>query len=294
MIKRISSLFTSIFFFFFVFIIGIMPFGLMYVLSDILAWLLRKVFRYRYKVVEENLKKSDLNLSDEQIQTVIAKIYRNLADILLEGIKSFTIGQKQILKRHKVINPEIVEPFYDTGKSIILVTGHLGNWEWGSLSAGMQTPYNILAFYKPLKNKYIDKFLRYSRARFGTTLASIRKTSLSFGKMSDQPTLFLMAADQNPSKVGLAYWTPFLGRDTAFLHGPEKHARINNLPLIFAEIDRKKRGYYEIWLSVIVEQPNKLPEGEITCLYAKKLDTAIRSNPSNWLWTHKRWKHIRQ
>ncbi len=291
MIKKSIQFINYLFFLLFVGIIAIIPFRILYFVADFLAWLLRRVVKYRLAVVEDNLSQSDLTLTPNEKDKIIREIYRNLADVLMEGIKSFSMRRASIIKRHKVLNPELVNPYHARGDSLILVTGHIGNWEWGSLSAGIQTPYHILGFYKPLRNKFIDRFLRYSRSKFGTLLAPIRQTSLSFEKQKGTPTVFLMAADQNPSRVSRAIWQNFLGRPTAFLHGPEKHAVKNNYPVIFAEINRVKRGMYELTLSVLVENPMECVPGEITSLYAAKLEKYIRQNPSSWLWTHKRWKH---
>lgn len=291
LLRKILNAITATFLIFFILLFGLLPFGFIYKLSDFVAWVLRRIFKYRLSVIEENLSKSDLNINASEKKKLIAGIYQNLADILLESLKSFTMGRKSIIKRHKVLNPEIAQPYFEKQQSIILVTGHIGNWEWGSLSAGLQTPYHILGFYKKIKNPFVDSFLRWSRSRFGTTLASIRETSLSFQRQSGIPTLFLMAADQNPTKKALAHKVWFLGRDTAFLHGPEKHAKINQFPVVFAEIERVKRGYYELTLSVLVEDPKSYSDGEITQLYAQKLEAFIRKNPSQWLWSHKRWKH---
>ncbi|MBW6479605.1 MAG: lysophospholipid acyltransferase family protein [Bacteroidales bacterium] len=293
-LRKITDIFTSGLFILFVGLFGLIPFRLLYILSDFLAFLLRKVFRYRLRVIRENLSLSDLKLKNKQENAMIKKIYSNLSDIIVESLKSFTMSRSSVLKRHKVRNPEIVDPFYAEQKSIILVTGHICNWEWGSLSAGLQTPYHILGFYKKLKNPYVDRFLRWSRSRFGTTLASIKETSQSFERQKGIPTLFLMAADQSPTKLQYAYWINFMGRDTAFLHGPEKHARNNEYPVIFSDIERVKRGYYEMTLSVVVEKPTEIPAGEITARYALELETVIRQKPEKWLWSHKRWKHQRK
>jgi Kdo2-lipid IVA lauroyltransferase/acyltransferase len=291
MIKRINNFISSLFFLVTVGLIGILPFRLMYAFSDFLALMLRKVFRYRYEVVIENLNKTDLQLSDNERKELIREIYRNLSDILLEGIKSFSMSRSCVIRRHKLLNPEILDPFFREGRSIILVTGHIGNWEWGSLSAGIQTPYRIVGFYKPLKNKFINKVTGRSRSKFGTILAPIRQTSLSFDKYREVPTMFLMAADQNPVKVELSHWIPFLGRPTAFLHGPEKHARSNNYPVIFTTIDRVKRGYYELRLSLLSENPAEQDPGVLTKVYVEKLESVLRQTPHSWLWTHRRWKH---
>lgn len=291
--RKIKQFPSCVAFLLFVIIIGLIPFRLLYYVSDVVAWFLRAILKYRIHIVRQNISQSNIITSPEQTNSFIKEVYRNLSDVLLEGIKSFTMSRASVMKRHKVLNPELATPYYDKNQSLILATGHIGNWEWGSLSAGIQTPFRILGFYKPLKNKCIDKLLRNSRSKLGTILAPIRQTSLSFEIYQEIPTVFLMAADQNPSHVKQAYWVNFFGRETAFLHGLDKHARNHQLPVIFTEINRVKRGMYELQLSILVENPATYKPGEITALYARKLESTIRKNPSSWLWTHRRWKHKR-
>lgn len=243
-------------------------------------------------MIIKNLKDCFPNKNDNEIKKLLPAIYKNLTDNILEGIKAFTMSRKQIIKRHKILNPELLNKYYDAGQSIIGVTGHYNNWEWGSLSASLQTKYTVVGFYKPLSNKWIDAFVRWSRTRCGTILASINETSSTFKHLKDTPTVFLMAADQSPGKKYLnnAYWLDFLGRDTAFLHGPEKHAKANNYVVMYIDVQRLKRGYYTVELSVLTDKPTELEDGEITAGFAKKLESIIIKEPTNWLWSHNRWK----
>ncbi len=276
--------------------IGLFPFPLLYCFSNLIRFLILQVFGYRKKVVIKNLEGSFPNLSSDELNKLTRLFYKNLTDIILEGMRAFTMSRRQILKRHRIINPELLEPFYHSGQSVIGVTGHYANWEWGSLSASLQTKYNVVAFYKQLSNRHIDRFVRWSRTRFGTTLASIKETSLTYEKFKDIPTIFLMAADQGMPKFFLdrAYWVQFLNRETAFLYGMEKHARLNNLPVIYTDIQRVKRGYYTIELSILTTNPNELEEGKITEIYAQKLESIIQKKPEDWLWSHRRWKFKRE
>ena len=123
-------------------------------------------------------------------------------------------------------------------------------------------------------------------------LFSISETTSTFKDLKDTPTIFLMAADQSPGRkyIDNAYWIDFLGRDTAFLHGPEKHARANNYVVMYIDVQRTKRGYYTVELSLIADKPSELEDGEITSRFAKKLESVINKEPSNWLWSHNRWK----
>ncbi|MDA3892251.1 MAG: lysophospholipid acyltransferase family protein [Salinivirgaceae bacterium] len=270
-----------------------MPYNILYGFSNFMRFIMRNIVKYRVKVIHLNLKKAFPEKSDHEIKTLEKKAYKNLIDYIVEGIKAFTMSRKTIIKRHKLLNPELLDVFYKNKQSVIGVTAHYNNWEWGSLSASLQTPYDVAAFYKPLSNKHIDQILRKSRSRFGTKLVSIFETSKIFETYRNLPFIYLMAADQSPSKreVDKAYWIDFLGIKTAFLHGLEKHAMNNNYAVLYVDIRRIKRGFYELELSVLSENPKELKNGELTKRYANKLESIIKKEPENWLWSHKRWKH---
>jgi KDO2-lipid IV(A) lauroyltransferase len=288
-------LLTTFFFFLAVIFFGIMPFPILYGLSNLTRIIIYNLMGYRKEIVKKNLEGSFPGISNNEIERLTRLFYRNLADIFMEGIKAFMMTRNQVLRRHRIVNPEMLDELYQSGRSVIGVTGHYANWEWGSLSPGLQTKYKVVAFYKPLSNKYINKFVLWSRSRFGTTLAPIKETTLTFEKYRDTKTIFLMAADQSVSHEykDKAHWIQFLNQDTPFLHGMEKHARNNKLPVLYADVQRVKRGYYTIELSVLTLNPLELKEGALTEMYARKLESIILSKPENWLWSHRRWKITR-
>lgn len=277
----------------FIVLFWLTPFWLLYRISDLFRLIFWRMAGYRKSVVMQNLLDCFPDEPKENLKRIEKATYQNLTDILTEGIKGFTMRDKQFIKRYRLSNPEVIQPYFERGQSFIAVTAHFNNWEWGASSASLQVPFKVVAFYKTLSNPYIDKLLRYTRERRGTSLISIRETTLTFEKLRSTPTIFLMAADQNPGKPDNAIWVKFFGRETAFLHGPEKHARANNLPVVYAHIVRKKRGWYDLVIEPMVDNPKDLPYGEITRKYANMLEEEIRANPGSWLWSHKRWKHRR-
>jgi KDO2-lipid IV(A) lauroyltransferase len=285
----------AILFIFGVLFVGILPVPILYGLSDLLRLIVYNIIGYRRELVKKNLEGSFPGISEKELNRLIKLFYRNLADILIEGIWAFTISRKQLLKRYILINPEVLESLSSSEQSIIGVTGHYANWEWGSLSGRLQTGLNVIAFYKPLNNKWIDKIVRRSRSRFGTTLTAITETTLTFEKCKNTKTLYLMAADQGmPKKFSeRAYWIKFLNQEIPFLHGPEKHARFNNFPVVYFDVQRLRRGYYTIELSVLTYSPLELEEGKLTEMYARKLESVILKKPENWLWSHNRFKLAR-
>nr|WP_321410180.1 lysophospholipid acyltransferase family protein [uncultured Carboxylicivirga sp.] len=280
-------------FYFFIALIGITPFFILYLFSDFTRIVLGNWIKYRQKVIQSNLKRVFPDKPDKEINKLIKLTYQNLADNLAESLKTFTLRKSAIAKRHKILNPELLDKYLQNGQSVIGVTAHYNNWEWGSVSAGVQTPYRYIAFYKPIRNKIINKAILKSRSRCGTELVSIYETSKTFEANKNKPCVYLMAADQSPSVKQLkhAYWIKFLGQRTAFLHGVEKHAKANNYPVIYINIQRIKRGYYTVELTDLSNNPSALEDGELTKRYAKKLEEIIIAKPENWLWSHKRWKH---
>jgi Kdo2-lipid IVA lauroyltransferase/acyltransferase len=285
----------------FIFLIGVvliwlLPAPLLYGFSDFLRIVVLHIIGYRRDVVKKNLESAFPEKTQAELKRLNQLFYKNLIDIFLEGIWAFSISPKKLIKRYRMINPEILKPFSDAGQSIIGVTAHYTNWEWGSMSGRLQTDYNIIVFYKTLNNRYIDKFVRRIRSKFGTTLVSINETSTTFEKCKGTKTLFLMASDQGMPRKFLekAYWIKFLNHDTPFLHGLEKHANINNLPVIYMDVQRVRRGYYTVELTVLTTKPVELEKGALTEMYARKLESVILKKPENWLWSHRRWKFSRQ
>lgn len=282
-----------ILFLIFIFLFSFTPFWLLYLFSDFLYYFFFYVYRYRRSVVFSNLERSFPDRSPEEIRTIAKAFYRHFCDLLVEAVKAFSMSEKQVLKRYRMTNPEILDPFFEKKQSVITVLGHYNNWEWGSIAVGMQVKHQPVAFYKPLSNELIDRYIEKTRAKNGTQLISIQHTTRSFDSNKDKPGMFLMVADQSPSNLARSVWVKFLNQDTATLHGPEKHAIRSNLPVFFAEIRKVKRGYYEATLKPLVTEPRETSPGEITRLYMKALEDQILREPPYWLWSHRRWKHKR-
>lgn len=281
---------TYIIFRFFVILFSITPFPILYGISNFFSFLIGKVFKYRYKVIYQNLTKSFPNYNEAEKKIIIKKVYRNITDLMVESIKSFTMSRAQVAKREVVLNPEIFDPYFNNNQNILGVTGHYSNWEWAALCSSHYLKQKPVGFYKPLSNKLIDKYLKNNRGKFGMHLCSINITAKSFEDYKKKNAFFVMVGDQSPSRVSQAYWFDFLNQKTACIHGPERYAKKYELPVFFIDIQRVKRGYYTVELSKITDFPNDLPDGEITRLFMKKLEEVITKKPEDWLWSHRRWK----
>jgi len=274
-------------------LVGIIPFRVLYAIADIFAFILQFVVRYRRETVLNNLRRSFPLKSNKELNQIMRKFYRHLCDILLESVKGYSFSVEELNKRYRCINPEVSNRYFEKGQSVIFALSHYANWEWGTQIAGNVFLHDTISFYKPLSNRYIDKYIRDQRESRGMLLCSIYQTKFIFRSEDRIPRAYFLVSDQSPSNKRNAYWTQFLNQDTACLRGVESYARMFDLPVIYLDIKRVERGYYTVFLDVLCDRPKDTLSGEITELYMKELEEIIVDKPEDWLWSHKRWKKKR-
>lgn len=268
---------------------SLIPFRLLYLFSDGAFFLLYHILRYRRKVVLKNLSNSFPHKSENEIQSISKKYYRHLCDLIFESLKGLSLPRETWSKRFKYINPDIFPKY----KSALLLGSHFGNWEWGVLSFPLVVSHTVLGIYKPLNNKGMDSFLNRLRKRWGLHLSPMARAGRAVYEYRNRPTLFVLINDQTPSDVVNAHWLPFLNQDTPFLQGADKLAQKTGMPVFYFEIEKIKRGFYEVTFSKLAEEKEKLTKSEITRRYAQALEKTILAKPEYWLWSHKRWKRKR-
>lgn len=243
-----------------------------------------------------NLRNSFPQKSEEELQQICKKYYKHLCDLFLETFKTLTITKKA-MKRRCFFSKDaktLFDRLADEQKSIVLVMGHQGNWEWAGNAFSLSCTQQLYVIYHPLSNKHFDRLMYRMRTRFATKLIPMRDTykdMLSHKKAGEvNATAFI--ADQTPAPQN-AYWTTFLHQDTPVFWGTERIARKLNMPIVYAKVKKVKRGYYEIFAEMLVEDPKTLEDGMISELHTRKLEQDIMEQPETWLWSHRRWKHKR-
>ncbi len=272
---------------------AIVPFWKLYIISDFLFFLLYHVFSYRKTVVFDNLKKVFPEKNDIEIKELSKKFYRHLSDITLESVKSMSISEKSLEKRYIIKNSEIANKYYNEGKSVLCLTSHYGNWEYGILATDKPIKHQAIALYLPLTNKYSENYGLRRRKRFGMKMVAVQQTKSIFNPPPTSPVAVIMAADQSPSNIERAIWTNFLGVETACLHGPEAYAKKTNMPVLYLKISKLKRGYYSLEFEELIKNPHICKPSEITKIYFQRLEKDILEKPEFWLWSHRRWKHYK-
>ncbi|MBL7817532.1 MAG: lysophospholipid acyltransferase family protein [Saprospiraceae bacterium] len=275
-----------------VFKFSLVPFSFLYKIADFLAWLLYKVIGYRKEVVFKQLRQSFPNRTEAEIEQIAKASYRNLADIIVESVKGFSMSEADFRKRYVFTNPSVSDAAIVQGKSTIHIAAHYGNWEWGAISYPLFVQKPVVGFYKPLSNVHIEKYGRKKRGQFDIDLVPIGQTAQAFVNYKDLPTTYVFVSDQSTWSDN-AHWVTFLGQDTACPQGGDKYARQLDATVFYVDIQRIKRGFYTVNLELLAENAASLPEEEVTRRFMARLERLLYQKPDNWLWSHKRWKKKR-
>lgn len=270
-----------------------LPLNCLYVLSDGLYYILYYIIGYRRKVVRENLIKSFPEKETSEIVHIEKKFYHYICDYFLEEVKLLKMPPEELLRRMTYINKsEYLQKVEDYG-GIVLLIPHYANFEWITGMGMIMNPDHVpVQVYKPLSNPYLDKLFLKLRSRFGGYNVAKHSTGRELLKLRrDKKKMAIgLITDQSPSAVDSRHWTTFLNQETAFMSGAERIAKMLKFPVFYCELKRLKRGYCEVSFELLTDFPQDLSDGEVTELFAKKVESTIIREPAYWFWSHKRWK----
>ena len=287
----------AILYYFFVginWLITLLPLPVLYIFSDFLFFLLYYFPSYRRKVVSANLRNSFPEKSEEELKKIGKNFYKHFADLFIEILKLRNMSNASQLRRYTYSNTEIFDKLREEKRDIVGVLGHYNNWEWPTL-LGQRLNYLTIIIYRPLQNKYFDRFINGQRTRNGlklTPMSMIIRDIINYRKQNIK-IFSVFLSDQTPPGLESDYWTTFLKQDTAFFTGAGKIAAKYDMAVVFLNIQKKKRGYYNLDFELLFDHTAGIDEKTITEKYVRRLEKIIMEKPDYWLWSHRRWKHKR-
>lgn len=277
--------------FFFRLFAGI-PLTALYMLSHVLFFLSYRIVRYRRALVRKNLIRSFPEKTIQEIISIEREYYRNLCDYAVETLKLLSIGRVDLARRVVFINAHLLEKYKSTNQSVLLLASHQFNWEWLLASGNLNLPIPIDFVYQPVNNLNVDRFLIACRTRFGAHAIKRNELAREIVKRKDQLRGVAIVADQYPGKKhDKKFFTTFLHQETAFFYGTNQLAALTQYPVLYAEIRKKKRGYYEVTLIELAQPPHSRHSNDIIEQYVKAAEKIIHEYPAGWLWSHNRWKN---
>lgn len=270
-----------------------LPFTILYLLSDILYVVVYYLVGYRKNVVLNNLKNAFPDRPENEIRKLCKKFYKHFSELSIEIIKMNRMTEADFRDRVSVKNSELLHDYFKAGKSVIVLTMHYNNWEWSSFIP-LHLLHKSFAVYKPLHDKKYDVYLNSNRSRLGAEMIPTHQVLKKIMHARRKQELFSLwlAGDQTPP-MHHQFWLIFLNQEALFYPGPATISRRFNYPVVFQQIIKTARGKYEIVFEPLVENPSKLSESEIMKIYIRKMEEVIKERPEYYLWSHKRWKHVR-
>jgi KDO2-lipid IV(A) lauroyltransferase len=270
-----------------------MPFWILYRISDFIFFILYYGIGYRKKLVLNNLKSFYPDKSEGELLQIRRSFYRHFVDIFIEMIKTFTISPQELDRRFVVTNNKVMLDLEKKGKSVIFNACHYANWEW-TIKIGQGTSFKRYGVYARIRNEVFSNTVLKSRERFGMNL--LRKTEtpkiIARNKVNNVLSAYGFLSDQSPQLKKSFFWTTFLGQRVPVIVGAETLIKKFDLALVFVNIKKVKRGYYEATFELITENPNSYKNYELTELYLKKCEAQIRKQPEYYFWTHNRLKLV--
>lgn len=270
--------------------LSLLPFRALYILSDLLYLIVYYIVGYRKNVVYSNLAIAFPEKSEQERKEIARKFYQYFIDSFIETLKFLSISKKEMRKRTSGTY-DIINELLKEGRTINLLCGHQFNWEYANLlySSVLQVPF--VTVYLPVKSGIFNKLMYKIRTRFNAILVSPADFGSRMHTVFKNQHALVLAADQSPATPASGYWLNFFNRPTVFLIGPEKSAIRKRSAVVFVGFRRIKRGYYHFQSVLLTDDASKIDgRGKITALYRTALENALRDDPANYLWSHRRFK----
>jgi KDO2-lipid IV(A) lauroyltransferase len=267
-----------------------LPMWALYALSAFVYFLAYYLVRHRHRVIADQLAKVFPARSDAERAAIHKRYLKNFCDVLVEVLKSVSMSAADMSAHVRIRNIDVARQYLGAGKSVMLVTSHLCNWEWLLQGVALQLGYPLDAAYKPLHDQWAERLMLGVRTRFGARLIPAKELLADFLRRRGIVRALAMNADQAPISTDKRYWTRFLGLDTAFYVGAEQIARGTRLPMMYVAMRRIRRGYYEGELHLLWDGREALEANAITERYARICEADVLASPADWLWSYRRWR----
>jgi Kdo2-lipid IVA lauroyltransferase/acyltransferase len=254
------------------------------------------VLRYRRKVADSNLLKCFPELTPAQRRHIRRRTYLNLTDVTMETVKLISISKRQLERRMRLTNPEVIPQMVAHGAGGIAIFAHYANWEWLGSGMGNRLPFGTVGVYKPQRSRAVDRLMLHIRSRMGNHMISIHDTYRESLKLLKEKNYIAFVADQTPIRSGKLYFTSFFGHPTAYALGIARIALKLKCPVYYFDIQRVRRGQYEVTFRHLPLDPylpvDDTSQYRMTDAHAAILEEIVRRDPSQWIWTHRRWKRV--
>ena len=249
----------------------------------------------RRDVVERQVRAAFPEKTPEEVRRIARASYVNLGRTSLEAALLSALSREQVLAMfERVEGADVLARARAKGRGVLLVSGHLGNWELGGAYVAA-TGVGFEAVARGMENPLFDRYITRTRHDLGMTVIHDSDAVRRVPRAMRDGKMVAMLVDQGA--VGLASsWVPFFGRYAKTPRGPAVFALRLGAPVVFATALRQPGGKYIMYFEEIPVHPTGEREADVDRIvadYTSTLERWIRRAPEQYFWHHRRWKHQR-
>jgi len=265
---------------------GKLPMSVLHAIAYPLSFIGYHLVEKKRNIIFSNLKNSFPDKSDEELYKLAKLNFKHFSFVMVEAIKAGDLSEKEIRKRVRIRNPEVIEQLAKNNQSVLMLAGHHCNWEWMLLGCSLQLSFPIDVVYKPLHDLAVDEHMKKSRSRFGARPIPNKNALIEIMQRRKEVRGFAMVADQSPVRKEE-------NQESSFAIGSQKIAQLTKYPTVFVGMKRLSLGHYEVYFEELGQAPYEKEGYELTEKYARVLEKMILENPEDWMWSNRKWKRKR-
>ena len=261
--------------------------------SSLIALFFFYLLPIRKDVVFDNLKHAFPQLSDEEIRKIALASYKSFTLTLVEILYLPWMSKEEISDVIKFEKLNLILEKEKENNGVILLSAHFGNWEYCAIGAGILLNKKFSVVVKSQRNPFVNDWMNRFRTKWSNEVVPLGLSIRNVYAVLLNKGIVAMVADQRGPIESIKL--EFFGRKTSVYTGPAVLALKMNTPIIYGISVRQPDFSYKVILDEISKE--NLPEDydERVKVLSKKmlkyLEEAIRKNPEQWFWMHKRWKH---
>ena len=253
-------------------------------------------FRIRRDVAMANLKLCFPEKGEPELEKILEGAYVNIATVLFEFLyfPKFTKKNLEEVVEFKEESRRLVEDALKKGKGLIMMSGHFSNWELIALTIGACFPGKMQIIVHPFHNKAVDKVAEAYRGHLGNSTVPMANAIRAALTQLRSNAIVALLADQSAARESAS--STFFGIDVPTFQGPASFALKTGAEMQAGFLIRMEDGTYLVDLRKIDHDDLKDDSEEsvrkLTQRHVAILENFIREHPSDWLWFHKRFKHV--
>ncbi len=223
------------------------------------------------------------------IHRTARRCFINLGKCLLEVM---LITSRRLEQLVEFRGEETLQNAIGIGRGVIYVTGHIGNWEL--MAHAVADRYNLSVIAAPLEPERVNDMIVGLRAGMGvrTILRGRQGASRELIRVFKENRILGILIDQD-TDVESAF-VDFMGREASTPTAAISMALKFNAPVVFGHIERRNDNRHIITvegpLEMVRTGDHKKDIVANTAMLTKKIEDAIRLNPEQWVWMHRRWR----